>query len=84
MFGIMDKDVSAEMLMGVPELYRTGQGAGVSDTLRLIISYMFLDGLVALTVFLCCCFRNTRFQRSGFPYSMPSIRVWCASLFHTW
>ncbi|KAF0039437.1 hypothetical protein F2P81_007672 [Scophthalmus maximus] len=28
MFGIMDKDVSAEMLMGVPELYRTGQGAG--------------------------------------------------------
>lgn len=31
MFGIMDKDVSAEMLMGVPELYRTAQGAGVSD-----------------------------------------------------
>ncbi|XP_031713469.1 probable phospholipid-transporting ATPase VB [Anarrhichthys ocellatus] len=29
MFGIMDKDVSAEMLLGVPELYRTGQGAGV-------------------------------------------------------
>ncbi|CAJ1058018.1 probable phospholipid-transporting ATPase VB [Xyrichtys novacula] len=28
MFGIMDKDVSAEMLMGVPELYRTGQGKG--------------------------------------------------------
>ncbi|XP_076594615.1 phospholipid-transporting ATPase VB [Chaetodon auriga] len=28
MFGIMDKDVSAEMLLGVPELYRTGQGAG--------------------------------------------------------
>lgn len=28
MFGIMDKDISAEMLMGVPELYRTGQGEG--------------------------------------------------------
>ncbi|XP_042349883.1 phospholipid-transporting ATPase VB [Plectropomus leopardus] len=28
MFGIMDKDVSAEMLLGVPDLYRTGQGAG--------------------------------------------------------
>ncbi|XP_034546675.1 probable phospholipid-transporting ATPase VB [Notolabrus celidotus] len=28
MFGIMDKDVSAEMLLGVPELYRTGQGEG--------------------------------------------------------
>lgn len=28
MFGIMDKDVSAEMLLGVPELYRMGQGAG--------------------------------------------------------
>ncbi|XP_034454756.1 probable phospholipid-transporting ATPase VB [Hippoglossus hippoglossus] len=28
MFGIMDKDISAEMLMGVPELYRTGQGRG--------------------------------------------------------
>ncbi|XP_070819113.1 phospholipid-transporting ATPase VB [Chaetodon trifascialis] len=28
MFGIMDKDVSAEMLLGVPELYRTGQGKG--------------------------------------------------------
>uniref|UniRef100_UPI0037E9513F phospholipid-transporting ATPase VB n=1 Tax=Semicossyphus pulcher TaxID=241346 RepID=UPI0037E9513F len=28
MFGIMDKDVSAEMLLGVPQLYRTGQGEG--------------------------------------------------------
>ncbi|XP_030251816.1 probable phospholipid-transporting ATPase VB [Sparus aurata] len=28
MFGIMDKDISAEMLLGVPELYRMGQGAG--------------------------------------------------------
>uniref|UniRef100_A0A3P8TSC2 Phospholipid-transporting ATPase n=1 Tax=Amphiprion percula TaxID=161767 RepID=A0A3P8TSC2_AMPPE len=28
MFGIMDKDVSAEVLLGVPELYRIGQGAG--------------------------------------------------------
>ncbi|XP_068596632.1 phospholipid-transporting ATPase VB [Brachionichthys hirsutus] len=28
MFGIMDKDISAEVLLGVPELYRTGQAAG--------------------------------------------------------
>ncbi|XP_068182021.1 phospholipid-transporting ATPase VB [Antennarius striatus] len=28
MFAIMDKDISAEVLLGVPELYRTGQGAG--------------------------------------------------------
>uniref|UniRef100_A0A673BXB3 Phospholipid-transporting ATPase n=1 Tax=Sphaeramia orbicularis TaxID=375764 RepID=A0A673BXB3_9TELE len=28
MFGILDKDISAEMLLGVPELYRTGQGSG--------------------------------------------------------
>ncbi|KAM7389638.1 hypothetical protein PAMP_023601 [Pampus punctatissimus] len=28
MFGIIDKDVSAEMLLGIPELYRIGQGAG--------------------------------------------------------
>uniref|UniRef100_A0A669EX67 Phospholipid-transporting ATPase n=1 Tax=Oreochromis niloticus TaxID=8128 RepID=A0A669EX67_ORENI len=28
MFGIMDKDISAEMLLGVPELYKTGQGEG--------------------------------------------------------
>ena len=39
MFGIMDKDVSAEMLLGVPELYRTGQGKGVSDTMLYV--YMF-------------------------------------------
>lgn len=32
MFGIMDSDLSAEMLLGVPELYRTGQGSGVSDS----------------------------------------------------
>lgn len=30
MFGILDSDLSAEMLLGVPELYRTGQGSGVS------------------------------------------------------
>ncbi|KAM8848087.1 phospholipid-transporting ATPase VB [Synchiropus picturatus] len=29
MFGIMDQDVSAQMLLGVPELYRTGQREGV-------------------------------------------------------
>lgn len=28
MFGVMDRDVSAEMLMGIPELYRSGQGSG--------------------------------------------------------
>ncbi|KAE8286052.1 putative phospholipid-transporting ATPase VB [Larimichthys crocea] len=28
MFGIMDRDISAEILLGVPELYRTGQGEG--------------------------------------------------------
>ncbi|XP_006782102.2 probable phospholipid-transporting ATPase VB [Neolamprologus brichardi] len=28
MFGVMDKDISAEMLLGVPELYKTGQGEG--------------------------------------------------------
>uniref|UniRef100_A0AAX7UJR7 Phospholipid-transporting ATPase n=1 Tax=Astatotilapia calliptera TaxID=8154 RepID=A0AAX7UJR7_ASTCA len=28
MFGLMDKDISAEMLLGVPELYKTGQGEG--------------------------------------------------------
>ncbi|KAM4621664.1 phospholipid-transporting ATPase VB [Polymixia lowei] len=28
MFGIMDRDVSAETLLGLPELYRTGQGSG--------------------------------------------------------
>lgn len=31
MFGIFDKDVSVEVLQGVPELYRTGQGKGVSE-----------------------------------------------------
>lgn len=35
MFGIMDSDLSAEMLLGVPELYRTGQGSGVSDYMSL-------------------------------------------------
>ncbi|TKS72465.1 putative phospholipid-transporting ATPase VD [Collichthys lucidus] len=28
MFGIMDRDISEEILLGVPELYRTGQGEG--------------------------------------------------------
>lgn len=34
MFGIMDKDASAEILLGIPELYRTGQHAGVSKTTK--------------------------------------------------
>uniref|UniRef100_A0A3Q3W1C5 Phospholipid-transporting ATPase n=1 Tax=Mola mola TaxID=94237 RepID=A0A3Q3W1C5_MOLML len=38
MFGIMDKDLSAEMLLGVPELYRTGQGAGEYNFLTFWIS----------------------------------------------
>lgn len=42
MFGIMDKDVSAEMLMGVPELYRTGQGSGVSKRTIEKIHYIFI------------------------------------------
>lgn len=42
MFGIMDKDLSAEMLLGVPELYRTGQGAGVSDRDSKTIELLFI------------------------------------------
>lgn len=42
MFGIMDKDVSAEMLMGVPDLYRTGQGSGVSKRRTEEICYIFI------------------------------------------
>ncbi|XP_056898637.1 phospholipid-transporting ATPase VB isoform X2 [Takifugu flavidus] len=42
MFGIMDKDLSAEMLLGVPELYRTGQRAGEYNFLTFWIS--MLDG----------------------------------------
>ena len=30
MFGIMDRDVPMETLLGLPELYRSGQGSGVS------------------------------------------------------
>uniref|UniRef100_H3CU53 Phospholipid-transporting ATPase n=1 Tax=Tetraodon nigroviridis TaxID=99883 RepID=H3CU53_TETNG len=42
MFGIMDKDLSAEMLLGVPELYRAGQRAGEYNFLTFWIS--ILDG----------------------------------------
>lgn len=44
MFGIMDKDLSAEMLLGIPELYRTGQGAGVSDSHNTTIVLLFIEG----------------------------------------
>ncbi|XP_072294948.1 phospholipid-transporting ATPase VB [Eucyclogobius newberryi] len=52
MFGIMDKDVSAEMLMGLPELYRTGQGKGEYSFLTFWISMLdaFYQSLVAFFI----------------------------------
>uniref|UniRef100_A0A3B3D597 Phospholipid-transporting ATPase n=1 Tax=Oryzias melastigma TaxID=30732 RepID=A0A3B3D597_ORYME len=52
MFGIMDKDVSAEMLMGVPDLYRTGQGSGEYNFLTFWISMLdaFYQSLVCFFV----------------------------------
>uniref|UniRef100_A0A8C7ZYX8 Phospholipid-transporting ATPase n=1 Tax=Oryzias sinensis TaxID=183150 RepID=A0A8C7ZYX8_9TELE len=52
MFGIMDKDVSAEMLMGVPELYRTGQGSGEYNFRTFWISMLdaFYQSLVCFFV----------------------------------
>lgn len=91
MFGIMDKDISAEMLLGVPELYKTGQGEGVSDTpkkscKRSVLNKNVQNALISFCLhefqLLCCLFRITGLQLSGFPSLMPSIRVWSASLFH--
>lgn len=87
----MDKDISAEMLLGVPELYKTGQGEGVSDTPkksceRSVLNKNVQNALISFCLhefqLLCCLFRITSLQLSGFPSSMPSIRVWSASLFH--
>uniref|UniRef100_A0A8D2ZTU1 Phospholipid-transporting ATPase n=1 Tax=Scophthalmus maximus TaxID=52904 RepID=A0A8D2ZTU1_SCOMX len=50
MFGIMDKDVSAEMLMGVPELYRTGQGEYTFSTFWVSILDAFYQSLVCFFV----------------------------------
>lgn len=52
MFGIMDKDVSAEMLLGLPELYRTGQGKGEYSFMTFWISMVdaFYQSLVAFFI----------------------------------
>ncbi|KAK7922859.1 hypothetical protein WMY93_009761 [Mugilogobius chulae] len=52
MFGIMDRDVSAEMLLGLPELYRTGQGKGEYSFLTFWISMLdaFYQSLVAFFI----------------------------------
>ncbi|KAM6923348.1 phospholipid-transporting ATPase VB [Xenentodon cancila] len=52
MFGVMDKDVSAAMLLGVPELYRTGQGAGEYNFLTFWLSILdaFYQSLVCFFI----------------------------------
>ncbi|KAM9849719.1 phospholipid-transporting ATPase VB [Aulostomus maculatus] len=52
MFGIMDKDVSAEVLTGVPELYRTGQGAGEYNFLTFWVSILdaFYQSLICFFI----------------------------------
>uniref|UniRef100_A0A3Q1EZ03 Phospholipid-transporting ATPase n=1 Tax=Acanthochromis polyacanthus TaxID=80966 RepID=A0A3Q1EZ03_9TELE len=50
MFGIMDKDVSAELLLGVPELYRTGQGAYTFSTFWVSILDAFYQSLVCFFI----------------------------------
>ncbi|XP_013864290.1 probable phospholipid-transporting ATPase VB isoform X2 [Austrofundulus limnaeus] len=52
MFGIFDKDVSAEVLLGVPELYRTGQGKGEYNFLTFWISILdaFYQSLVGFFI----------------------------------
>ncbi|XP_015256503.1 PREDICTED: probable phospholipid-transporting ATPase VB [Cyprinodon variegatus] len=52
MFGIFDKDVSAEVLQGVPELYRTGQGKGDYNYLTFWISILdaFYQSLVCFFI----------------------------------
>ncbi|KAF7668688.1 hypothetical protein LDENG_00294640 [Lucifuga dentata] len=51
-FGIMDKDVSTEILMGLPELYRTGQGAGEYNVATFWISMLdaFYQSLVCFFI----------------------------------
>uniref|UniRef100_A0A3Q3IRB2 Phospholipid-transporting ATPase n=1 Tax=Monopterus albus TaxID=43700 RepID=A0A3Q3IRB2_MONAL len=50
MFGIMDNDVSAEMLLGVPELYKTGQGEYKSSTFWVAILDAFYQSLVCFFI----------------------------------
>ncbi|KAM4585877.1 phospholipid-transporting ATPase VB [Fundulus diaphanus] len=52
LFGIFDKDVSAEVLLGVPELYRTGQGKGEYNFLTFWISILdaFYQSLVCFFI----------------------------------
>uniref|UniRef100_A0A3Q3VSE1 Phospholipid-transporting ATPase n=1 Tax=Mola mola TaxID=94237 RepID=A0A3Q3VSE1_MOLML len=50
MFGIMDKDLSAEMLLGVPELYRTGQGEYNFLTFWISIADAFYQSLVCFFI----------------------------------
>ncbi|XP_041846910.1 phospholipid-transporting ATPase VB [Melanotaenia boesemani] len=52
LFGIMDKDISAEVLLGVPELYRSGQGTGVYNFLTFWISILdaFYQSLVCFFI----------------------------------
>uniref|UniRef100_A0A3Q1AZZ1 Phospholipid-transporting ATPase n=1 Tax=Amphiprion ocellaris TaxID=80972 RepID=A0A3Q1AZZ1_AMPOC len=50
MFGIMDKDVSAEVLLGVPELYRTGQGEYKFSTFWVSILDAFYQSLVCFFI----------------------------------
>ncbi|XP_061582226.1 phospholipid-transporting ATPase VB [Cololabis saira] len=52
MFGVMDKDVSADMLLGIPELYRTGQGAGEYNFLTFWLSVLdaFYQSLVCFFI----------------------------------
>lgn len=52
MFGVMDKDLSAEMLLGLPELYRTGQGKGEYSFVTFWVSMLdaFYQSLVAFFI----------------------------------
>ncbi|XP_054890607.1 phospholipid-transporting ATPase VB [Poeciliopsis prolifica] len=52
MFGIFDKDVSVEVLLGVPELYRTGQGKGKYNFLTFWISILdaFYQSLICFFI----------------------------------
>ncbi|KAL0973744.1 hypothetical protein UPYG_G00210370 [Umbra pygmaea] len=52
MFGVMDRDVSAEMLLGLPELYRTGQGSEGYDHLIFWIAMLdaFYQSLVCFFI----------------------------------
>uniref|UniRef100_A0A671U801 Phospholipid-transporting ATPase n=1 Tax=Sparus aurata TaxID=8175 RepID=A0A671U801_SPAAU len=50
MFGIMDKDISAEMLLGVPELYRMGQGEYNFKTFWISMLDAFYQSLVCFFI----------------------------------